>query len=347
MTVKWYFINITDKSESDKSIQIFTGYFKVNNNFIVEFYEEIDGKTDFSKNILISTKFGSIDGHHYYGETGEITIYNYDGYQYDNIYPSDWKQFDFHGVLISSMSRYTTSSVFNLSANTTTGEYLTNIGGVESNEYTTFNALFNIQPITDPTIKNEIHIYESIPNNILNKNTAFISNICFPPKTPITTDQGIIFIDKIDPNIHSINQKKIIAITKTITLDNYLVCFEKNSLGSNIPSQKTIISKNHIIFYKNKMLKAYDFINKFNGVYKIKYDGVILYNVLMEDYNKMFVNNLLCETLNPQNIIVKLNNILKNITLEQKEKLIQNVNEYIIKKHIYNSNKNRFMSLKI
>ena len=44
--------------------------------------------------------------------------------------------------------------------------------------------------------------------------------------------------------------KKIVAVTKTITLDDYLVCFEKDSLGTNVPCEKTIISENHKLFYK-------------------------------------------------------------------------------------------------
>ena len=50
-----------------------------------------------------------------------------------------------------------------------------------------------------------------------------ISNICFPAKTPITTNQGLIDIDKINPEIHTIRNKKIVAVTKTVTQDNYLV----------------------------------------------------------------------------------------------------------------------------
>jgi hypothetical protein len=36
-----------------------------------------------------------------------------------------------------------------------------------------------------------------------------ISNICFPAGTPINTDQGIIAIEMIDPNIHTINKKRL------------------------------------------------------------------------------------------------------------------------------------------
>jgi uncharacterized delta-60 repeat protein len=60
--------------------------------------------------------------------------------------------------------------------------------------------------------------------------------ICFPAGTPVLTDQGYIAIDEIIPEINTINNKPIIAITKTITKDDKIVCFEKNSLGKNMPS---------------------------------------------------------------------------------------------------------------
>jgi len=90
-----------------------------------------------------------------------------------------------------------------------------------------------------------------------------ISNVCFPAKTPITTDQGIIPIEQINPLKHTIRNKQIVAITQTITEDKYLVCFEKNALGNNIPCEKTIISKNHLIMNKGKMIMAKDFIGKY------------------------------------------------------------------------------------
>jgi len=160
-------------------------------------------------------------------------------------------------------------------------------------------------------------------------NDLLVSNVCFPAKTPIVTNQGIIHIDKINPNIHTIRNKKIVAITKTITLDKYLICFEKDALGQNIPSERTIISKNHNIFYKGKMIKARDFVGRIENVTKIKYTGEVLYNVLMEEYEKMVVNNLTVETLHPNNIIAKLYNAFPTLDLEEKTDLVKYVNECV------------------
>jgi sugar lactone lactonase YvrE len=166
-----------------------------------------------------------------------------------------------------------------------------------------------------------------------------ISNICFPAGTHISTNQGQIPIEKINTEIHTIRNKKIVGITQTITQDKYLVCFEKDSLEINLPSQKTIISKNHGIFYKGKMMQAKEFIGKFENVKKIKYTGEILYNVLMEEDNKMMVNNLICETLHPENGIAKLYKILQNANPKEQQKIIEEYNEYAIKNKVFSSKK--------
>ena len=148
------------------------------------------------------------------------------------------------------------------------------------------------------------------------------SNICFPANTPILTDQGMIPIEKINPDKHTINNKKIVDITKTITLDNYLVCFKKNALGMNRPTEKTIMSKDHKVYYQGQMLEAKNFLGKFVNVIKVKYNGEILYNVLMEKYDKIYVNNLICETLHPDNIIAKLYTRKCKYTNEVRDKII-------------------------
>jgi hypothetical protein len=132
------------------------------------------------------------------------------------------------------------------------------------------------------------------------------ANICFPARTPIQTDQGAVMIEKINPDIHTINGKKIVDITKTVSPDKYLVCFNKDAIAKGYPSQRTVMSKEHKIYCRGQQIEAKKFIPHFEGVNKIKYNGEPLYNVLMEQPDKMKVNNLTCETLDPNNIIAKL-----------------------------------------
>jgi hypothetical protein len=166
-----------------------------------------------------------------------------------------------------------------------------------------------------------------------------ISNICFPAGTPVTCVQGIIPIEHLDPAIHTIRNKKIVAITKTVTQDKYLVCFEKDSLGLNIPSQKTIMTKNHCIWCKGQMIQAKDFVGKFENVKKIKYTGEVLYNVLMEKHEKMMINNLICETLHPQHSMAELYRFLQNLTPQTQNEVIKSYNDVIIKNNVFSPKK--------
>jgi hypothetical protein len=84
-----------------------------------------------------------------------------------------------------------------------------------------------------------------------------------------------------------------------------MVCFGKNALG-NIPTEKTIMSKDHRILYGGKMVPAINFIGHFKNVKKVKYTGEILYNVVLENYDVMNINGMLCETLHPENDVAKI-----------------------------------------
>ena len=149
--------------------------------------------------------------------------------------------------------------------------------------------------------------------------------ICFPAGTPVTTDQGEINIELIDPDVHTIFNKKIVAITETIMLENNIVCFEKNSLGYNIPNKKTYISNYHGIIHNGKLIQANKFVGRLPGVYYKKYNNEILYNVLMEKHYIIKINNIRVETLNPLNFVAQL--YTKNYTPEEKTKLILEMNK--------------------
>jgi hypothetical protein len=140
----------------------------------------------------------------------------------------------------------------------------------------------------------------------VNNVPVIISNICFPAGTPVHVDQGVIAIDKINPLIHTIRGKQIMGVSKTVSTDKYLVCIEKGALMNNSPNKQTIISRNHKILYKNECICAKDLVGKFgNNVRLIEYNGEPLYNIIMEDYVLVIINNLMAETLHPSNSVVK------------------------------------------
>jgi hypothetical protein len=166
--------------------------------------------------------------------------------------------------------------------------------------------------------KGHVRIYK------LNEPTPVVP-ICFVAGTPVETDQGSIAIEKINTKTNTIRGKKIIAITKTVTIEDKIVCIEKDTLGTNIPSQKTFISRNHKLFFNKQMIKAKHLIGQVDGVYNKKYNGEVLYNVLLETHSKMMVNNLIVETLDPANIIAQLYNSV--LTVEERNNTIVNINQ--------------------
>ena len=158
-----------------------------------------------------------------------------------------------------------------------------------------------------------------------------IADPCFPANTPITTDQGIIAIQNIIPNRHTINGNAIRHVTKTISTDDYLVCFKPHSLAVNVPSKKTLISPHHKIYFNGKLIDAHRFVG-IKGIEAVPYSGEILYNILEDNYSLMKVNNIVCETLDPTNVVARLYN--SNLGEEYKKKIISAANHTTKKRNI-------------
>ena len=152
------------------------------------------------------------------------------------------------------------------------------------------------------------------------------SNVCFPAQTPILTDaHGHVAIEKLDPSKHTIRGKKIVAITETLHKNDQLVSFAKNALGPNMPSETTVMSFNHKVMWGGLMKKAKDFVSDFSEVSLVPYDGKPLYNVLLEIHGKMMVNNLVCETLDPDHGVARLYRLLQTLSPQQQQKVLRDV----------------------
>jgi hypothetical protein len=137
---------------------------------------------------------------------------------------------------------------------------------------------------------------------------AIPSEICFPANTPVLTDQGIVAIQNIEPGKHTLRNKRIVAITQTVSHDDHLVHFSKHSLGHNYPTEDTRMSKHHKVLYAGKMTSAHHFLTGFKNVTKVAYNKEFLYNVLLDEHSSMQINNLTCETLHPKSSVAKLYN---------------------------------------
>jgi hypothetical protein len=167
--------------------------------------------------------------------------------------------------------------------------------------------------------------------------------ICFPAGTPVMTNKGEVAIEKLNPDVHKIRGKRIVAITETSPTFKYIIRIEKDALGPNIPSRRTEISRDHEVFYKGKNVRSEELVGKSSGVYRIRYHGATLYNVLMEKHDRMLVNNLICETLHPNNIMAKICG--GKYTTQEKKKIYKELNDALIRNDL-NACKKIYASLK-
>ena len=118
-----------------------------------------------------------------------------------------------------------------------------------------------------------------------------------PYNTSIQTDQGVVLIHKLTTN-HSIDLQPVISIVQGKTRDPYLVRLESHSLGYNYPSQSTILSMNHKIYYNRRMIPVKQLVNN-TSIIRIHYHGDIMYHVLLDYHSIMNVNHLIIETMDP------------------------------------------------
>jgi hypothetical protein len=160
---------------------------------------------------------------------------------------------------------------------------------------------------------------------------GFYMPTCFPAGTPVQTDQGELAIEKLMPGVHTVCGKTIVAMIQTTPLQKHIVCFEKNSLGRNVPSKQTLCSKEHKVFYNGEMIKARDLVERCNGVTMIDYTGETLFNVLLVKHGKMEINNMICETLHPKNIAAKIARMKEG---REKREIVQALGKALISNNI-------------
>jgi hypothetical protein len=139
---------------------------------------------------------------------------------------------------------------------------------------------------------------------------VLLTSICFPAGTLVKTDQGKTEIQHLQPQVHTLQGKRMVALTDTYCIDQELVFIRKDALRKNYPNQDTLISRRHKIYYQGKMKSAQRFVGR-PGITLVPYEGQKLYNVLLEEYGHMMVHGMLCETLHPSNPVAKL--FLRNV----------------------------------
>jgi len=140
-----------------------------------------------------------------------------------------------------------------------------------------------------------------------------ISNICFVGTVNILTNNGYKMIQDINKHVDTINGMKIISVVKSNSTSNYLVKIPKNFFGENLPFEDIICSPTHKIEICNKMVEAKNIMN----VQTVEYNGELLYNILLEQYDSMVVNGIKCETLFPNNDLAKSSKYIESILIDE------------------------------
>jgi uncharacterized protein YjbI with pentapeptide repeats len=128
------------------------------------------------------------------------------------------------------------------------------------------------------------------------------SNICFPAGEFVLTNEGYVDFKDLDKEKHIIRGKKIEQISQTTTREKNLVQIEQHAFGFNIPNKTTLVSQNHKILYNKRWLTAKQ-LTKFPMVSFVEYTGQTLYNVELNNYYSMTVNNMNVETLKPVKVL--------------------------------------------
>jgi hypothetical protein len=166
---------------------------------------------------------------------------------------------------------------------------------------------------------------------ILSTAEKAISNICFRGEAKVLTREGEMEIKKVKRGM-IIQGEKIEEVTRTISKEKEVVLMKKGSIMKNMPKEDTVITKEHKVLYKGKMVEAKELVNGRTVVYE-EYKGETLYNILLSGEGKMVVNGMIVETLSPSNNISKLYKMLKGYKEEEKKEIIKIYNEEKIKKN--------------
>jgi hypothetical protein len=122
---------------------------------------------------------------------------------------------------------------------------------------------------------------------------------CFRKDSLVKTDQGEIEIQNIT-NEHTINDLKVIMVTKAFNSDGMLARIEKGAINNLVPTATTYIQKDHKL-----MLTPLEMSIMKNITWERTPSDEILYNVLLEKPSYMYVNSLKVETVDPNSDVAK------------------------------------------
>jgi hypothetical protein len=177
-----------------------------------------------------------------------------------------------------------------------------------------------------------------------NLSTYYLSNTGVVGNSMIQTDQELIEIEKLDDAIHTIHGKPIRKIIKTISTTDCLMCIQKNGIDDNEPSQPTLMAYEQKLVENNKsvfaitlckMYKRKNVIEPIN-IQRVKYNGELLYSIVMDDVEQVKINNMIFETLHYDHYLLMLHGMLHYLDDQNKEKIIKMWNDSILNDRLFN-----------
>lgn len=121
------------------------------------------------------------------------------------------------------------------------------------------------------------------------------SNNCFLKGSIVNTDSGRKMIQNITTN-DSINGLRVIHLHEKISLIDDLLVIKKHTFAHNMPNKDTYITQNHGIKYRNKIIPAYILLKSFDNIKRARLSQLPIYNIELEKYSHMIVNNIQVET---------------------------------------------------
>ena len=173
---------------------------------------------------------------------------------------------------------------------------------------------------TDP---NSTNLYDSVVKGqdiIINGDQPFsyqgnVANmsqlVCFLPDSKVLTKDGYVKVQNINrgdlvlsPDGREVAVLQVIKYRESLKNQKpYLI--KKDSFGLGVPNENLYLSKTHRVFYKNKMVEPKKLLNypelKGKVIVSKKAPPYEYYNLQVEDFTNIVVNNLEVESLQKEN----------------------------------------------
>ena len=124
---------------------------------------------------------------------------------------------------------------------------------------------------------------------------------------------------------NTIDDKKIVGISKIIYSQSHIVTVKKDAFGENKPSADINVAPYHLFIINKKLEPIGNFINE-DRIFLRKYNNEYLYNIILENEDIIEVNNMQVQTMDPKTLLAKIFD--GSQSPKQRSKIINSLNKY-------------------